>query len=97
MKPEIYYYEDTEKLGVRIGIRGDGREIYVPGWDMIRAGDSFRLQHGRGWTFEEALRWAISWAHKESEYVDFEEVPNKVLLISASVSEKCTTRQNQDS
>jgi hypothetical protein len=81
-KPEIYYYEDPINIGVHIGIRGDGREIYIPGWDMIRAGDSFAWQNGRRWTFEEALQWAIKWTHKESEYVDFEEIKPEIRYLT---------------
>lgn len=95
MKPEIYYYEDKINRGMRIGIRGDGREIFIPMWDMIRAGDSFRLHNGRSWTDEEALKWAIKWARKESEYTDFEEIPKEILLLSSSVSENPGSRQNK--
>lgn len=95
MPTEIYWYEDKINRGMRIGIRGDGREIFIPMWDMVRAEDSFRLHNGRSWTDEEALKWAVRWARKESEYTDFEEVPKEILFLNPSVSEIPESRQNQ--
>jgi hypothetical protein len=79
-KIDYYWYEDFER-NVIIGVRGVGNEIKVNKWDIMRAEDSFRLRNGRSWTDMEALKWAFKWAEIESEYIDFEEVPNKVLLL----------------
>lgn len=92
---DYYWYEDQIKRGYRIGIRGVGNEIFIPMWDVIRAGDSFRLRNGRHWTDEEALQWAIKWAEKESEYVDFEEIPKEILFLNEGVSKIPGVRQNQ--
>ena len=77
---EIFYYEDWDFKHVIIGVRGVN-EFKIPIWDIVRAGDSFRINNGRIWTNEEALQWALKWAYKESQYVDFEEVPNTIKLL----------------
>ena len=75
---EVYWYDDPGTNKCVIGLRG-GPEYKIYRWDIIRAEDRFRLENGRPWTMEEGFRWAYKWARKESEYVDFEEVPNNVL------------------
>lgn len=76
---EVFWYEDPVSWKVIIGVRGLG-EFKIDRWDMVRAEDSFRLQHGRHWTEEEGIQWAIKYAQKEREYIDFEEVSNQKLL-----------------
>lgn len=78
---EVFWYDDMVGWNIVIGLRGVG-EFKIPKWHMVIAEDSFRLQHGRHWTEEEALKWAIGYARRESEYIEFEEIPNKVLLLS---------------
>lgn len=76
---EIFYYEDWISRQVIIGVRGIG-EFKIPIWDIVRAEDSFRLQNGRKWTEEEGVQWAIKYAQKESQYIEFKEVNNQKLL-----------------
>jgi hypothetical protein len=77
-----YYWYETCDFKYVIGIRGENTQITVSRWDIIRAEDYFRLRTGRSWTDREAIEWALKWARKESEYIDFEEVPKEILLLS---------------
>ena len=75
-----YCYEDPISNKIIIGVRGQ-QEMKIDRWDWVRAEDSFRLKNGRHRTPEEAIRWAINYSRKQSEYVPFEEVkPNNILL-----------------
>lgn len=84
MKHIDYYYYETFDLQCVIGIRGVGNEIRLPKWDIVNACYKFMVKNGRPWTDYEALEWAYKWAQKESEYVDFEELPKEVLRIPES-------------
>lgn len=73
-KIDYYWYENNMTSCYVIGIRGVGNEMVIPMWDVVRAGDSFRAKNGRRWSEVEAIEWAVKWAHKQSQYVDFEDV-----------------------
>lgn len=77
---EVFWYEDMTSYKFIIGIRGVG-EFKIDRWDMVRAEDSFRLREGRHWNEQEALKWAIDYARKESEYIDFEDVSPNILRL----------------
>jgi len=92
---DIYWYEDKIKHGFRIGVRGLGDEIFIPMWDMVRAGDSFRFRNGRNWTDEEAFKWALDYRRKELECVEFEEIPNEILFLTEGFSQNTGVIKNE--
>lgn len=79
---EVFWYDDFVTWSVVIGVRGVG-EYRIPKWEMERANDTYRIRQGRFWTDQEAIEWAINWATRESEYIDFEEVKTEPLRLNA--------------
>lgn len=78
---EVFWYEDPVTWQMVIGVRGD-REYRVGIWDFQRQEDKFQKQHGRRWNEQEALEHCIKLGIVQSQYVDFEEIPNETKLLS---------------